>query len=72
MVGRRNERNGPWKAIVTNHGGREHRGEYRDESGDMIRVQYGTHDKCAQLNGARAEAIAFVVLGELVREYPAG
>jgi hypothetical protein len=70
MAKRKQPNNGPWRAVATTHEGREYAGEYWTEDGDMIRVRYNIHDKCAQLHGAGALGYAQALLGELVREHP--
>ncbi len=55
----------PWSAVTIEHCGKTYRGSYYSERG-KVTVWYGPHRKTARLGEASAEALAKILLLEII------
>jgi hypothetical protein len=56
-----------WKTVTVERGGHAHQGTYNIE-GDNVAVMYNGRTKRVEIGGMTAEAIAKIVLGEMLSE----
>jgi hypothetical protein len=56
-----------WKPVTIERGGNLHEGSYNIE-GDNVAVMYNGRTKRVELGGISAEALARIVLGEMIYE----